>query len=103
MMATYTEVPVIDAASQQLSTSLGEHRIDLSLDFNTFAGRWTLGIAVDGALLEQGRRIVLGADLFQGIGAEYGELRAVDWSGSGALPGRTELPSGAVRLIHRAA
>jgi len=30
-MATYTEVPVIDAASQQLSTSLGEHRIDLSL------------------------------------------------------------------------
>jgi len=46
---------------------------------------------------------VLGANLFQGIGTEYGELRAVDWSGSSALPGRTELPSGAVRLIHRAA
>lgn len=102
-MATFTEVPVIDAASQQLSTSLGGVRFDLSLDFNEFAGRWALGIAVDGVVLERGRRIVLGANLFQSIGSEYGELRAVDWSGSDAQPGRTELPAGTVRLIHRAA
>jgi hypothetical protein len=102
-MAIYTEVPVIDAASQQLSTSLGVARFDLSLDFNEFSGRWSLGIAVDGVVLERGRRVVLGANLFESIGSEYGELRAVDWAGTGAQPGRTELPSGAVRLIHRAA
>jgi hypothetical protein len=100
-MATFIEVPVIDAASQQLSTSLGGSRFDLSLDYNEFSGRWSLGIAVDGVVLERGRRIVLGANLFQGIGSEYGELRAVDWSGSSAQPGRTELPAGVVRLIHR--
>lgn len=102
-MATYTEVPVIDAASQQLSTSLGGVQFDFSLDFNEYAGRWALGIAVDGVVLERGRRVVLGANLFQSIGSQYGELRAVDWGGAGAQPGRTELPSGAVRLIHRAA
>lgn len=101
-MATYTEVPVIDAASQQMSTSLGGQRFDFSLDFNAVSSRWTLGIAVDGVVLERGRRVVLGANLFEGIGGIYGQLRAVDWGGTGAQPGRTELPSGAVRLIHRA-
>lgn len=101
-MAVYSEIPVIDAPSQRLSTFLSDRRIDLALDFNETTGRWTLGVAVDGTVVERGRRIVLGINLFRDLGAEYGELRAVDWGGTGAQPGRTELPSGTVRLIHRA-
>lgn len=93
------ELPVIFAPSQRFSTSLSGKRCDFGLHYNEWSGRWSLDLAVDGVPKLSGRRIVVGTDLLPpSLG--LGRLVALDWAKSGARPGRTELPSGAVRLIH---
>lgn len=98
-MGTLREIPIIYAPSQRLTTALAGRQCDFLVNYNPTSNRWSFDLTVDGELRLAGRRIVIGADLLP-ASLGLGQLRAVDWTGKGAEPGRTELPSGAVRLIH---
>lgn len=94
----YREIPIIDAPSQRFTTTLTGARCDFLVTYSTWADRWSFDLDVDGVRVISGRRIVLGRDLFEpkwGVG----RLVAAPWT-DGAEPGRTELPSGRVRLFH---
>jgi hypothetical protein len=84
----YRELPIIDAPSQSFTTTLSGRRCDFVVNYSTWANRWS------------GRRIVTGVDLVQPFALGIGNLIAAPWGDSTAEPGRTELPSGRVRLFH---
>jgi hypothetical protein len=99
-MGTYRELPVIEAPSQSFSTTLAGKRVAIDLDWNETSGRWYFALSVDDVLKVAGRRIIMGVDLLAPFQLRMGALIAVDWEGRGASPGRQELPSGRVRLMH---
>jgi len=98
-MATVTEIPVIDAPFQTLTTSLNGMPVGLALGYNETSGRWSFDLSVNGTVVITGRRIVLGVDLLKPFALGLGKLVAVDWDGTDAEPGRSELPAGEVRLL----
>lgn len=98
-MATVTEIPVIDAPFQTLTTSLAGRAVGMAFAWNETVGRWSFDLSIDGEPVVVGRRIVLGVDLLKPFGLGLGKLVAVDWAGDGSEPGRSELPAGAVRLL----
>lgn len=98
-MATVTEIPVIDAPFQTLTTSLNGTPVGLALSYNETSDRWSFDLSVKGEIVITGRRIVLGVDLLKPFGLGLGKLVAVDWDGVGAEPGRSDLPAGLVRLL----
>lgn len=99
-MGTYRELTVIDAPSQAFTTTLSGKRCDFVLNFNAWVNRWSFDLAIDGVPVFSGRRIVTGIDLIAAFGFGIGSLIAVPWGSDPAQPGRTELPSGRVRLLH---
>lgn len=96
----YRELPIIDAPSQAFTTTLSGRRCDFVINYSTWADRWSFDLDVDGARVLSGRKIVLGVDLVQPFGLGIGNLIAAPWGDDAAEPGRTELPSGRVRLFH---
>ena len=99
VMATVTEIPVIDAPFQTLTTSLNGRAVGMAFAWNETSGRWSFDLSIGGEPAIVGRRIVIGADLLKPFGLGLGKLVAVDWDGDGADPGRAELPAGKVRLL----
>jgi hypothetical protein len=93
------EIPVIDAADQQMAATLGGRRVTLRLRYNVNADRWTFDLSIDDVPVLTGRKIVTGIDLLAPFKFGIGLLFADD-GGKGILPGRTELPRGLVRLYH---
>lgn len=96
----YRELPIIDAPSQSFTTTLAGRRCDFVVNYSTWANRWSFDLDVDGMRVLSGRRIVLGVDLVQPFALGIGSLVAAPWGDDNAEPGRTELPSGRVRLFH---
>lgn len=93
------QITVIDAADQQTGTIINNQRVTLRFRWNLIANSWSFDLAVDDLPILNGRRIVIGADMFNGLGLDLGQLWAIDFR-TGAYPGRVELPSGDVRLYH---
>lgn len=98
-MPVYREIPIIDAPSQSFTTTLAGRRCDFVVNYSTWANRWSFDLDVDGVRVLSGRRIVCGVDLVKPFDFGIGSLVAAPW-GEPAEPGRTELPSGRVRLFH---
>ncbi|HEV7258927.1 MAG TPA: hypothetical protein VGN82_14195 [Bosea sp. (in: a-proteobacteria)] len=96
----YRELPIIDAPSQAFTTTLAGRRCDFAVNYSTFDDRWSFNLDVDGVRVLSGRKIVLGVDLVAPFALGIGSLIAAPWGDEGAQPGRTELPSGRVRLFH---
>jgi hypothetical protein len=96
----YRELPIIEAPSQSFTTTLSGRRCDFVVNYSTFANRWSFDLAVDGVPALAGRRIVTGVDLVAPFNLGIGSLIAAPWGNDDAEPGRTELPSGRVRLFH---
>lgn len=96
----FREIPIIDASSQQLTTTLSGQRVDMRISYSTWANRWAFDLDVEGMRVLSGRKIVLGVDLLQPFGLGIGSLIAAPWGNDEVEPGRTELPSGRVRLFH---
>jgi hypothetical protein len=94
------ELPIIDAPSQSFTTTLSGRRCDFVVNYSTWANRWSFDLDVDGVRVLSGRRIVLGVDLVAPFGLGIGSIVAAPWGDDAAEPGRTELPSGRVRLFH---
>lgn len=96
----YRELPIIDAPSQLFTTTLSGRRCDFLVNYSTWSDRWSFDLSIDGVVVLSGRRIVLGVDLIAPFGFGIGSLIASPWGEDEAEPGRTELPSGRVRLFH---
>lgn len=94
------ELPIIDAPSQSFTTTLAGRRCDFLVNYSTWADRWSFDLAIDAVKVLAGRRIVMGVDMLQPFGFGIGSLIAAPWGDDDAQPGRTELPSGRVRLFH---
>jgi hypothetical protein len=99
-MGTFRELPVISDPAQSFSTVLSGRTCSFTLRYSTWSNRWSFDLTIDGVTMLQGRRIVLGVDLLAPFSLDIGKLFAVDWEDKGVEPGRTELPSGQVRLLH---
>lgn len=97
---TYREIPIIDAPSQAFTTTLAGRRCDFVVNYSTSDNRWSFNLDVDGIRVLSGRRIVLGVDLLAPFNLSIGNLIAAPWGDEEVEPGRTELPSGRVRLFH---
>jgi len=96
----YREIPIIDASSQAFTTTLAGKRCDFVVNYSTFANRWSFDLDVESVRVLSGRRIVLGVDLIAPFNLGIGSLVAAQWGDEDVEPGRTELPSGRVRLFH---
>ncbi len=94
------EITVIDAPWQRLDTYLSDTAVNLELQWNETAQRWSMSLEIEGAMKLQGRRLVPGMDLIAPYSFGIGSLYLVDWEGKGGSPGRNELPAGQFRLIH---
>lgn len=98
-MATVKEIRVIDAPFQTLETVMGGKAVRLRLAHNTVTDRWSFDLWIAGVLVLSGRRLVKAADMLKPFGFGIGKLVVVDWDGTGAEPGRSELPAGECRLL----
>lgn len=98
-MTIFYELPITDAARQRFSTTLNGRSCQFDVTYNPTTGRWSFDLTIDRTPVLHGRRIVLGVDLVGAFNFGIGKVFAVAWQ-AGALPGRTELPSGAVRLFN---
>lgn len=91
--------PIIDAADQQFSQVVNNQRVTFRLRWNLTTGFWSMDIAIDDLPVLAGLRVVLGIDIIApydlGIGRVFALAHKAD-----AKPGRTELPSGDVRIYH---
>lgn len=94
------ELPIIDAPSQAFTTTLSGRRCDFVVNYSTWSNRWAFDLDIDGVRVLSGRKIVMGVDLIQPFGLGIGSIVAAPWGDDPAEPGRTELPSGRVRLFH---
>lgn len=94
------ELTIIDAPLQSFTTTLAGRRCDFVVNYSTWDNRWSFDLDVDGARVLSGRKIVLGVDLIAPFNLGIGSLVAAPWGDDEAEPGRTELPSGRVRLFH---
>jgi hypothetical protein len=95
----WRELTIIDAPSQAFTTTLAGKRCDFVVNYSTWADRWSFDLDVDGVRAVSGRKIVVGTDLIAPFGLGIGAIVAAPWGDDAAEPGRTELPSGRVRLF----
>lgn len=93
------EIPVIDAADQQMGLILNNRRVTLRLRYNIGTNRWSFDLSIDDQVVLHGQRMTLGVDLFAPFSFGLGKLFLLSVDGV-SLPGRTELPSRLVRLYH---
>lgn len=94
------ELPIIDAPSQAFTTTLSGKRCDFVVNYSKWSDRWSFDLDVDGVRVLSGRKIVLGVDLIEPFRLGIGQIVAAAWGDEVAEPGRSEVPSGRVRLFH---
>jgi hypothetical protein len=101
-MAAVYEIPIIDAPSQRIETVLNYVPVSLLVDWNEWAGWWSLGLDVRGAPTIRGLRMVPERDFLKPYSLGLGKLALLQWVAGEAAPGRSEVPSGLFRLLHYA-
>lgn len=93
------EFRILDEPRQKFSLLLNRRRVTFELWYSVTTQRWSMDLAIDGAPVLHGRRIVTGADLLAPFSLGIGILFA--WPEvDGANPDRQALPLGTVRLYH---
>lgn len=93
------EFRILDEPRQKFSVVLNRRRVTFELWYNVTTQRWSMDLAIDGAPVLHGRRIVTGVDLLAPFSFGIGILFA--WPEvTGAVPDRQALPLGTVRLYH---
>ena len=93
------QLEVLDEAKQKFSLILNNQRVTIQLWYSVLSGRWSFDLALDGDWVVTGRRIVLGIDLLAPFKLGIGVLFCLAET-PGAVPDRTSLPQGLVRLYH---
>lgn len=99
-MATVYEIQIIDAPAQSLDTVIGGVPVTIALRWSQWMNRWSISLWRDGVPVFAGVRCVPGVDFLKPYGLGIGKLALMQWAGTGAIPGRSELPSGVFRLLH---
>lgn len=90
---------LVDEPRQKFSVLLARRRVTFELWYSLVSNRWSMDLAIDGAPVLHGRRIVTGVDLLAPFNLGIGILFA--WPETpGAVPDRRGLPLGTVRLYH---
>ncbi len=102
-MAVIREIPIVDAPAQSFETVLGGRPVTISLRWNEWIQRWSIGLALNGVQVFAGVRCVPNVDFLKPYRLGIGKLALMQWSGAGADPGRSELPAGVFRLLHYSA
>jgi len=92
------QIRIIDEPRQKFSVILNRRRVTFELWYNVTNQRWSMNLAIDGAPVLYGRRIVTGVDLLAPFSFGLGILFA--WTENGSLPDRGSLPLGTVKLYH---
>lgn len=93
------EFRILDEPRQKFSVLLNRRRVTFELWYSVTTQRWSMDLAIDGAPVLHGRRIVTGVDLLAPFSLGIGILFA--WPEvKGSVPDRQGLPLGNVRLYH---
>jgi hypothetical protein len=93
------EFRILDEPRQKFSVLLSGRRVTFELWYSLTTDRWSLDLAIDGAPVLTGIRIVTGVDMLAKFNLGIGILFA--WPEvSGSVPDRSALPLGNVRLYH---
>lgn len=90
---------ILDEPRQKFSVLLNRRRVTFELWYSLTSDRWSMDLAIDGAPVVHGRRIVTGVDLLAPFNLGIGILFAAP-EVRGAVPDRRSLPLGEVRLYH---
>lgn len=93
------QIRVLDEPRQKFSVLLNRRRVTFELWYNLTNDRWSMDLAIDGAPVLHGRRIVTGVDLLAPFNLGIGILFAFP-EVAGSVPNRAALPLGTVRLYH---
>ena len=93
------QIDVIDAPDQTLSLIGGGRRMTLRLRHNATEDRWALDLAVDGAWVLYGRKLVPDVDVIAGYGFGIGGLVATD-EGPGEPVTYDALVTGSANLFY---
>lgn len=92
------EFRVLSEPKQKFSVLLAGRRVTFTLWYNQVSERWSFDLAVDGAPVLHGRRIVTGVDLIAPFNLGLGIIFA--WSDADEVPDREALMIGTVKLYH---
>lgn len=93
------EFRILDEPRQKFSVLLNRRRVTFELWYSLTSKRWSMDLAIDGAPVLHGRRIVTGVDLLAPFNLGIGILFAFP-EVAGAVPDRSGLPLGKVKLYH---
>lgn len=92
------QLDILDESRQKFSLILNDQRVTIELWYAVSTDRWSFNLALDGEWVLTGRKIVTGVDLLAPFQLGLGVLFA--HSESGAVPNRSNLPLGIVKLYH---
>ncbi|QIG69522.1 hypothetical protein EVC17_039 [Rhizobium phage RHph_Y1_1] len=93
------EFPITDAADQQFGVVLNDRRVTVRVRYNPTTDRWSFDLSIDDVPVLYGRRIVTGVDLLRAYNFGIGLIFAAAVT-SGAVPDRSSLPAGLVRIFY---
>lgn len=93
------EFRILDEPRQKFSVLLNRRRVTFELWYSLVSKRWSMDLAIDGAPVIHGRRIVTGVDLLAPFNLNIGIVFAAP-EVPGAVPDRAGLPQGTVKLYH---
>lgn len=89
---------ILDEPRQKFSVLLNRRRVTFEIWYSRTSDRWSMDLAIDGAPVLHGRRIVTGVNLLAAYNFGIGILIA--WPETSPIPNRTALPLGEVRMYH---
>lgn len=92
------EFDILDTADQKFATTLNSKRVSIRLRYNPTNDRWSFDLSLDGEAVLHGRKVVTGVDLLAPFNFDIGVIFA--FSEKSKDPGRTELPTGLVKLYY---
>ena len=93
------QLRILDEPRQKFSVLLGRNRVTFEIWYSITSDRWSMDVAIDGAPVLHGRKIVTGVDLLAPFNFGIGILFALP-EVAGSRPNRASLPLGEVRLYH---
>jgi hypothetical protein len=93
------EFRILDEPKQKFSTVLNNRRVTFQIWYSVTTQRWSMDLAIDGAPVLHGRKIVTGVDLLAAFSFGIGVIFALS-EVRDSIPDRSGLPLGTVKLYH---